>query len=160
MPNTPAPTSLPFPGTSPAPNVPADMQALADRLHTFLTTSENVAGITAATGWSINSPTSLRRFGALVYLTLEATYTASTAIGSGTNQNIPNTHVATLPVGYRPLGPSVNFAFVVPADTFGMGQIASSNSTVPGQVFLNEMLANTDIAQNQVVLLTAVFPAA
>ncbi len=35
MPTTAAPTSLPFPGTSAAPNVPADMQALVDRLHTY-----------------------------------------------------------------------------------------------------------------------------
>ncbi len=159
MATTQAPTSLPFPGTSAAPNVPADMQALADRLHTFLTTSEAASGITAATGWSINAPTTLRRFGPIVYLTLEVTYTAATAIASGTNNNITNTHVATLPAGFRPAGTNPNFTFVVPGDTFGMGQVTNTGTTNPGQVFLNELLANTDIAQNQVVFLTVAFPA-
>ncbi len=160
---TPAPTSIPYPSLTSAANVPSEMQAMADRLHTYLTTSENVdiAGITAPAGWSINAPTLLRRFGSLIYLTLEVTYTAATAISPGSTNNLANTHIATLPAGYRPVGPSVNFAFVVANDTFGMGVIVpAAHATLPGQVFLNEMLANTDIAQNQVVRLTAVFPAA
>ncbi len=158
MPNTAAPTSLPYPALTDAPNGPAQLQALADRLHTFLTTSESLplSNLTAAAGWSINTAeTTLRRSGPMVYLSLTIVYTAATAIGSGTNNNIADTTVATLAAGVRPVGFECQFAFRVLGDAFGTGAV-----TTGGAIVLTEMISNTDIATNQVVRLSAVFPSA
>lgn len=139
-----------YPSSTDDPDVPADMQALAESIETgnaWLT-----SGFTAATGWSV-STFRLKRNGSLCYvrLNLSRTGTAITvAAGAG---DISDTKLGDMPAGYWPasgggsqaLGPGT------------AGRLAVGYIQTDGQTFLSAVAGDgTNIATSDTISLSGV----
>jgi hypothetical protein len=103
------------------------------------------SGITAATGWSIQAQ-GYRRIGKLMLLHLSATRTGA-AITVGTDGDVTNTQVATLPVNYRPVNT------YQPLSSSSTGRVTSGYAETGGAVYLASTTPGANIATGDTISL-------
>ena len=107
------------------------------RVATMEASTTSIAGISAASGWSLSS-SSIKKVGSIV--SFYFTFTRSgTSISGSTNGNIANTAVLTLPAAYTP---TVQQAFVS-ADS---GHLCNYILTSSGTLSMVATVPNNDIS--------------
>lgn len=134
MPTTPG--GLIYPSPTDNPDVPADMQALAESVeagNAWVTT-----GFTAATNFTLSGTSRIRRVGSVCFVYLKV-IRATSAISVAVDGECTNTACANIPSGYAP-------AFSQVLGSGDTGRLASFYVTPAGSLTLAATTPGSNIA--------------